>query len=89
MITVKDFEDHALKYLNKQTADYYKSGANAEETLRENVQAFHRLRIRPRFLNIDVSVRDLSTTFLGTKVPFPVGVSPTGKIDHWIITRHK
>lgn len=81
MITVSDFEEYALQHLSKQAADYYKSGANNEQTLRENLRAFLRLRIRPRFLNIDVSVRDLSTTFLGSKVPFPVGVSPTGKTD--------
>ena len=78
MITVSDFEEHALKTLNKQTADYYKSGANAEQTLAENIHAFQRIKIRPRFLNKDVSNRDLSTTFLGEKVPFPIGVSPTG-----------
>ena len=38
MLTVLDFEKHALQFLNKQTSDYYKSGANAEETLRENLE---------------------------------------------------
>ncbi|KAI1301702.1 Hydroxyacid oxidase 1 [Halotydeus destructor] len=77
MITVRDFEEHALQFLNRPTRDYYRSGANAEQTLKENVDAFQRLKIRPRFLNRDVSVRNLSTTFLGTKVPFPIGVAPT------------
>lgn len=37
---------------------------------------FYRFKIRPRFLR-DVSQRDLSTTVLGTRVAFPIGISPT------------
>ncbi|KAI1301705.1 Hydroxyacid oxidase 1 [Halotydeus destructor] len=77
MITLRDFEEHAIKYMDKATCEYYRSGANSEHTLKDNVDAFQRLRIRPRYLSRDVSVRDLSTTFLGTKVPFPIGVAPS------------
>lgn len=76
MLCIDDFEDYALKHLSKATADYYKSGANDEQTLRENRIAFSRLRIRPRFLR-DVSHRDLSTTILGQPVTLPVCASPS------------
>ena len=66
MLCIDDIEKYALKTLSKSVSDYYKSGANEEQTLRENRNAFSRLRIRPRFL-CDVSNRDLSTTILGDK----------------------
>jgi len=77
MLTIHDYEAAALKKLSKMTGDYYRSGANEQVTLRENRMAFRRLQIRPKFLRRDVSVRDTETTFLGTKVPFPIGVAPT------------
>lgn len=77
MLCIKDFEEYALKHLNRSARDYYKSGANHEESLRGNCKAFSKLKIIPRFLQRDVSVRQLSTTLLGNRVNFPVGVSPT------------
>ncbi|CAG2177732.1 unnamed protein product, partial [Oppiella nova] len=76
MICIDDMEKYALQHLSKATADYYKSGANEEQTLRENRSAFERLRIRPRFL-CDVSNRDLKTTVLGTTVSLPICASPS------------
>lgn len=76
LVTVDDFEDYALATLNKQTADYYKSGANNQQTLKENKEAFLRLRIRPRCMR-DVSNRKLETLILGRTVSFPVGIAPT------------
>ena len=38
---------------------------------------YYRYRILPRVLR-DVSSVDTSATLLGHKVPFPIGVSPTG-----------
>lgn len=76
MLCIDDFEKYALEHLSKATADYYRSGANDEQTLRENRSAFSRLRIRPRFL-CDVSNRDLRTTILGQPVTIPICASPT------------
>jgi len=45
-------------------------------TLRENRDAFDRLRLRPRVLR-NVQTVDMSTTVLGTPVPFPICVAPT------------
>lgn len=84
MLTLKDFEDFALKKLNYPTREFFRNGAVNEETLRENSAAFRRIVIKPRFLNRDVSKRCLQTTFLDTKVPFPIGVAPTAlqKLAH-------
>lgn len=56
--------------------DYYRSGADEGRTLRENRRAFRRLEIHYRVL-VDVAERDLSTTLLGARIPFPIVVAPT------------
>ncbi|CAH1227303.1 HAO1 [Branchiostoma lanceolatum] len=76
MVCVADFEEYANEKLARTYKEYFSSGADQCQTLKENAEAFKRLRIRPRFLR-DVSCRDLSTTLLGEKVDFPVGVSST------------
>nr|CAD7432566.1 unnamed protein product [Timema monikensis] len=75
-ICVDEYEQYALRHLDKNALDYYKSGAGDEITLGQNKTAFNRLLIRPRCLR-DVSQCDASTTVLGNKVAMPVGVSPT------------
>ena len=56
---------------------YVAGSAGTESTARANRAAFDRWRIVPRFLR-DVSVRDLSTTVLGTPMPAPVALAPVG-----------
>lgn len=41
-VSIEDFEVSALRKLPKNAADYYKSGATAENTLNENKSAFKR-----------------------------------------------
>ncbi|KAJ9630027.1 hypothetical protein H2204_008831 [Knufia peltigerae] len=52
-------------------------------SLRDNVEAYERYRILPRVLRNVESV-DTSTTFLGHKVTFPLGISPSAmhKLAH-------
>ncbi|KAM5165240.1 2-Hydroxyacid oxidase 1 [Mantella aurantiaca] len=76
LITVDDFEKHAKYYLKKSVFDYYRSGADDQQTLADNVAAFSRYRFYPRVLR-DVSVTDLSTTILGQKVSMPICVAAT------------
>lgn len=45
--------------------------------MRANEEAFARWRIVPRML-CDVATRDLSTSVLGTALPAPLGLAPTG-----------
>jgi len=73
---VAEFERYAQEYLPKNAFDYYASGSNDMITLRENRDAFARLRIMPRAL-IDVNVVNVETTILGDKVSSPICIAPT------------
>lgn len=70
-------EELARERLGPEPYGYVAGSAGTEATARANRAAFDRWRIVPRFLR-DVSVRDLSTTVLGTAFPAPVGLAPVG-----------
>ena len=57
--------------------DYVDGGADEELSLRANVRAFQRYRFQPRTL-VNVSQADTSATFLGSVVPLPLALAPTG-----------
>ena len=73
--TVDDYEPVAREVLERGVYDYYAGGAGDEVTLRENVRAFQRWVVRPRFLRGSASP-DPSTTVLGVPVSFPLLVAP-------------
>jgi isopentenyl diphosphate isomerase/L-lactate dehydrogenase-like FMN-dependent dehydrogenase len=73
---VADFEALAAGRLGAGVLGYYAGGAGDERTLRENVAAFARRRLRPRVL-VDVGAVSTATTVLGTEVAMPVLVAPT------------
>ncbi|KAL7991291.1 hypothetical protein Chor_015547, partial [Crotalus horridus] len=75
-ICIADFEKFAKKFLQKSVYDYYKSGADDQQTLAENVAAFSRLRLYPRMLK-NVSTLDLSTCVLGEKISMPICIAAT------------
>ncbi len=56
---------------------YVAGAAGVGATARANREAFDRWRIVPRMLR-DATVRDLSTTVLGTSMPAPLLVAPIG-----------
>jgi hypothetical protein len=74
-INVGDAEREGLAKLERGTRDYFAGGAGDEITLRENVEAWGRWRLRPRVLK---DVREVSTTaeVLGAPVSMPVLVAP-------------
>ncbi len=76
-VTAEDWARRAEAALQPGPWGYVAGGAGAEATMRGNLQAFERWRIVPRLLR-DVSVRDLSTTVLGTAFPVPFGLAPIG-----------
>ena len=41
-VCLTDFEVHFKNSLNKNALDYYSSGANQEQTLKDNMEAFTR-----------------------------------------------
>jgi 4-hydroxymandelate oxidase len=74
-LTVDDYEPAARERLDPGVYDYYAGGAGDEVTLRENVRAFERWVLRPRFLR-GSGVPDPSTSVLGVPVAFPILVAP-------------
>ncbi|XP_043242582.1 peroxisomal (S)-2-hydroxy-acid oxidase GLO3-like [Amphibalanus amphitrite] len=80
---IDDLERTALARLDKNTNGYYNAGADAEQTLKENVTAYQRYRLRPRAL-VDISHVDLTQTVLGHRVSMPIGVAPSAmqKLAH-------
>lgn len=74
-VNVAEYERLAEQALDPGAHGYFAGGAGDERTLRENVSAFERIRIRPRVL-VDVSSVETSTTLLGTDVSMPVLVAP-------------
>lgn len=78
-VCLADFEDYAREHLPKHAFEYIAGGANDESTLKENLQALKRLRIRPRVL-CGISQVDLSTTILGERISMPIGIAPTATL---------
>ncbi|KJX96851.1 (S)-2-hydroxy-acid oxidase like protein [Zymoseptoria brevis] len=75
-LTIKELEEHAYKLMDKQTREYYNEGADSGSTLRENITAYEKYRIRPRVLR-DVSAVDTSINIFGYRNSIPLGVAPT------------
>ncbi|XP_046339316.2 2-Hydroxyacid oxidase 1-like [Haliotis rufescens] len=74
-VCVEDFQKIAEAKLSKSVREYYNSGANYENTYKDNRKAFGRYKIRPKYMR-DVSNRSMATTILGQRVDCPIGVSP-------------
>jgi 4-hydroxymandelate oxidase len=68
-------EARAREVLDPGPLAYYGSGADDELTLRDNIAAWQRIRLRPKML-VGVAERDLSTTILGRPRPHPLIVAP-------------
>ena len=76
LATVTDFEPVARQTMSQMAYDYVAGGAGDEITLRDNIQAFDRLRLHPRVLT-DVSQIDTKTTVLDQPLDFPILLAPT------------
>uniref|UniRef100_A0A096M5S2 (S)-2-hydroxy-acid oxidase n=1 Tax=Poecilia formosa TaxID=48698 RepID=A0A096M5S2_POEFO len=75
-VCVSDYEEEARRILPKAVYDYYRSGADDQNTLADNVAAFNRWYLIPRVLR-DVSVVDMSTSVLGHRLSMPLCVGST------------
>ncbi len=75
-INLFDFEKLAADKLHPMAFDYYYGGACDEITLKRNHSAYDEIFLKYRVL-VDVSKRDLTTTVLGTKIPYPAMIAPT------------
>ncbi|PIA13649.1 hydroxyacid oxidase 1-like protein [Coemansia reversa NRRL 1564] len=74
-VCIKDLEKLAMKVMPGDAWGYYDSGANGEQTKRDNEASFSEYRLHPRMLR-DVSQISTETTILGQKVKTPLGVAP-------------
>ncbi|MCL7046147.1 hypothetical protein MKW94_029592, partial [Papaver nudicaule] len=74
-VNVCEIQELAKQVLPKMHYDFFTGGAEDEHTLRENVEAFRRITLRPRVL-IDVSSVKLSTNILGCDMSSPIMVAP-------------
>lgn len=73
-------EEAARERMNPEPFWYVAGSAGAGSTARANREAFDRVRIVPRMLT-GATVRDLSTTVLGTPLPAPVITAPIGVLS--------
>jgi lactate 2-monooxygenase len=79
-ISPEDWEARAADTLEPGPFDYIAGGAGAEATMRANLEAFERRRLRPRMLSGNRE-RDLSVEVLGTRSPGPFFLAPIGVLS--------
>ena len=78
-VNVGDYEELAREVLDEGSFGYFAGGAGDEHTLRHNLEAFDRWRLRPRVL-VDVGSVSTATTVLGQEVSMPVLASPVAHL---------
>lgn len=72
-----DLREAAQKRLPRGVFEYVDKGTEDGISLRENCEAFQRIKLHTRFLN-DWSTRDLGTEIFGKRIELPFGIAPTG-----------
>ena len=77
LINIYDYAEAARSHLSKMMYDFVAGGALDELTLRENHEAYDRIKLQYRVLR-GVGELDLSTTILGHKISLPILLAPTG-----------
>ncbi|KAL1772532.1 hydroxyacid oxidase 2 [Sigmodon hispidus] len=76
LMGLADFKTHAQKLLSKTSWDFIEGEADEGITYNDNIEAFKRIRLRPRYLR-DVSEVDTRTTIQGQEIKAPICISPT------------
>ena len=71
-----DLRDMAKRRLPKWLFEFVDRGTEDEVALRNNREAFERIRLRPRML-VDVSGRKLDSTLYCKEHKMPIGIAPT------------
>jgi 4-hydroxymandelate oxidase len=74
-ICLADFELLAKAKMPAASWEYVTAGAGDEITVRWNIEAYQRIRLRPRVL-VDVSQVDTRVTLLGQEHAFPILLAP-------------
>src|ERR1700744_2092309 len=76
-ISVADFRTRAKRRLPKMVFDFIDGGAEDEEGLRHNVDAFLRIKFWQQRL-VDIGRRSIKTEVFGAATAAPLLVAPTG-----------
>jgi isopentenyl diphosphate isomerase/L-lactate dehydrogenase-like FMN-dependent dehydrogenase len=79
-VEAADWERAAQEKIDPGAFGYIAGGAGSEATMRANLSAFERWRIRPRMLAGN-AVRDQSVEVLGLKSPAPFLLAPVGVLS--------
>ncbi|HEY3184215.1 MAG TPA: alpha-hydroxy-acid oxidizing protein [Gaiellaceae bacterium] len=79
-LDAEDWEAAARQKLDDGPFGYIAGGAGGESTVRANLAAFERWRLRPRMLSGNVR-RDISVEVLGTRSPAPFLLAPVGVLS--------
>ena len=74
------WEELAREVLDPGPFDYIAGGAGNESTMRANLEAFERRRLRPQMLSGNAE-RDASVEVLGTPSPVPFFLAPIGVLS--------
>jgi isopentenyl diphosphate isomerase/L-lactate dehydrogenase-like FMN-dependent dehydrogenase len=74
-VNIWDYEQLAEEKLDANAYAYFAGGAGDEVTLRDNLAAFERRKLRPRVL-VDVTSVSTVTTVLGNEVALPILIAP-------------
>ena len=80
MPVITEIEDLRRIYrrrVPKMFRDYAESGSWTQQTLRENVSDFSKLRLRQR-VAVDMAGRSTASTMIGEEVAMPVALAPVG-----------
>src|SRR5262249_43295690 len=75
--TVAVAQRRAKRHLPKSVYGALIAGAEAGQTIKDNVDAFGELGFAPRTAGLPAH-RDMATTVMGQAIPLPVLISPTG-----------
>lgn len=74
-LNLMDYEREAAQHLDANAYGYYAGGAADEVTLRDNREAFERIKLAPHML-VDVSERHLDTAVLDQRIAAPIIIAP-------------
>ncbi len=75
--TIQDLKDIYKRRVPKMFYDYCESGSWTEQTFRENVSDFEKIRLRQK-VAVDLTNRSTATQMIGQDVSMPVALAPVG-----------
>ena len=75
--TIQDLKDIYQRRVPRMFYDYCESGSWTEQTFRDNVSDFSKLRLRQR-VAMDMANRTTATKMIGQNVSMPVALAPVG-----------